>query len=144
MGLWSWAYVSELLATMTGQAPTLPDGELEARQPGSAAEFDNQAWKVARLYAEKVQQKVERGETWLGFQEEEKTKTKQEERVRSIKRPCSSWNTSSVEGKCEWEVRHEGIACSMKHKYSWCKEKGRKFSTHQRSFCRKRIAAGEQ
>ena len=38
-----------------------------ALQPGNSPDFDNQAWKVARLYAEKVQQKVDRGDTWLGF-----------------------------------------------------------------------------
>mgnify|MGYP007022923597 CR=1 FL=1 len=55
-------------------------GELEARlkhflnvleialQPSSSSEFDTHAWRVARLYAEKFQQKVERGDTWLGFE----------------------------------------------------------------------------
>ena len=33
------------------------------------ADFDNHGWKVARLYAEKVQHKVERGDTWLSFEQ---------------------------------------------------------------------------
>ena len=39
-----------------------------ALQHGSSADFDNQAWKVARLYAEKVQNKIDKGDTWQGFQ----------------------------------------------------------------------------
>ena len=184
MGLWCWAFVAELLATRTGQAPTLLPGELEARlqhylnvleialQPGSAAEFDNHAWRVARLYAEKVQHKIDRGETWLGFQgrygadsqphelmaaekelapkvykkpknEDDKSGFKQKD-DKSAKRTCTSWNTSSVEGKCDWEVQNENRACSRRHECSWCKEKGKKSLAHQRSFWRQRIAAGDQ
>jgi hypothetical protein len=179
MGLWCWAFIAELLATRTGQAPTLPHGELEARlrhylnvleialQPGSSAEFDNHAWRVARLYAEKVQQKVDRGETWLGFEvrygsdsqphelmaaEKELApkiikKSKEEEKVKpkdDKRRSCATWNTSSVDGKCEYEVQNEGRSCIRRHECSWCKEKGKKSLGHQRSFCRQRISAGEQ
>ena len=76
--LWSWAYVSHLLATRTGQAPMLAEGELEARlqhflnvleitlQTTNQADFAADAWKVARLYHTKVQQKVDCGEySWL-------------------------------------------------------------------------------
>jgi hypothetical protein len=80
MCLWCWAFVSELLATRTGHAPTLGPGELEARmqhflnvleialQPSNPTEYDGQSWKVARLYAEKIQQKVDRGRSsWVAF-----------------------------------------------------------------------------
>ena len=179
MGLWCWAFVSELLATRTGQAPPLQHGELEARlqhflnvleialQPGNSSDFDNHAWRVARLYAEKVQQKVERGDTWLGFEmrygsdsqphelmaaEKELapkvTKKKEEERVKTKeeikKRSCTTWNTSSVEGKCEYEIQNDGRNCSRRHECTWCKDKGKRSLSHQRSFCRLRIAAGEQ
>ena len=76
--LWSWAYVSHLLATRTGQAPMLADGELEARlqhflnvleitlQTTTQTDFAADAWKVARLYHTKVQQKVDCGEySWV-------------------------------------------------------------------------------
>ena len=76
--LWSWAYVSQLLATRTGQAPELADGELEARlqhflsvlevtlQTTAQSDFASDAWKVARLYHVKVQQKVDSGDyTWV-------------------------------------------------------------------------------
>ena len=177
MGLWCWAFISELLATRTGQAPTLQHGELEARlkhflnvleialQPSSPSEFDTHAWRVARLYADKVQQKVERGDTWLGFEsryggdsqphelmaaERElaaripKKREKEEVKNTQEKKSCTTWNTSSVEGKCEYEVQNEGRSCSRRHECTWCKEKGKRSLHHQRSFCRQRIASGDQ
>jgi hypothetical protein len=68
--LWSWAYVAELLATRTGMAPNLENGELESRmqhfchvleitlQTSSQSDFGGDAWAVGRLYDRKVQQKV--------------------------------------------------------------------------------------
>ena len=60
------------------------------------------------------------------------------------KKTCNTWNSSSTEGKCEFEVQYEGRSCSRRHECSWCKEKGKKSLGHQRSFCRQRLAAGEQ
>ena len=180
MGLWCWSFIADLLATRTGQASPLQPGELEARlqhylnvleialQPGSSSDFDNHVWRVARLYAEKVQHKVDRGDTWLGFdqrygsdsqphelmaaEKELATKpskapkqTKDEEvKKDDKKRNCTTWNSSSTEGKCEYEVQYDGRSCSRRHECSWCKEKGKKSLGHQRSFCRQRLAAGEQ
>ena len=76
--LWSWAYVAELLATRTGHAPVLPEGEMEARlqhflsvlevllQTTIQTDFLSDAWKVARLYHVKVQQKIDSGDnSWV-------------------------------------------------------------------------------
>ena len=183
MGLWSWAYIAELLASRTGQASELQHGELEARlqhylnvleialQPSNTSDFDNHAWRVARLYGEKVQQKIERGDTWLGFErrygsdsqphelmaaekelapkvkkvkEEVSGRIKASDESHVRKRTCTTWNTSTVEGKCEYEASNDGRTCSRKHECSWCKDKGKTSLSHQRSFCRQRIAAGEQ
>ena len=184
MGLWSWSYIAELLASRTGQASPLQHGELEARlqhflnvleialQPSNPSDFDGHAWKVARLYGEKVQQKVDRGDTWLGFEkrygsdsqphelmaaekelapkiprkakEEGTGRTKPNDDQQVRKRPCTTWNTSNVEGKCEYEATNDGRTCSRKHECSYCKDKGKTSLSHQRSFCRQRIAAGEQ
>ena len=179
MGLWCWSFIVELLATRTGQADPLPSGELEARmqhflnvleialQPSAPTDFENHGWKVARLYAEKVQHKVERGDTWLGFErrygtdsqphelmEAEKElamkvpkvpkQPKDEDVKKDAKKTCTTWNSSSVEGKCEFEVQYDGRSCSRRHECSWCKEKGKRSLGHQRSFCRQRLAAGEQ
>ena len=81
--LWSWAYVSQLLSTRTGQAPALEDGELEARlqhflsvleitlQTTGQTDFPSDAWKVARLYHGKVQQKIDSGVySWVQMQQQ--------------------------------------------------------------------------
>ena len=60
------------------------------------------------------------------------------------RRPCTTWNTSQVEYKCKFEVDNEGRECDRKHECSWCKENQKRSLPHQRSFCRQRIAAGEQ
>ena len=69
--LWAWSYMAELLATRTGMAPNLEQGELEARmqhfchvleitlQTSGSADFCGDAWAVGRLYDKKVQQKVD-------------------------------------------------------------------------------------
>ena len=186
MGLWCWAYMAQLLASRTGQAPSLGPGDLEARmqhflnvleialQPSNPTEFDGHSWRVARLYDEKIQHKIDRGETWKKFEEKygadsqpselmaarEELGPKQPRRTTGNgkendrnsdknekkwpKRTCTTWNSSSVEGKCDWESQNEGRACDRRHECSWCKEKGKRSLHHQRSFCRQRIAAGDQ
>ena len=186
LGLWSWAYMSQLLATRTGQAPSLGQGVLEAKmqhflnvleialQPSNSTEFDAHSWHVARLYAEKIQNKVDRGDTWKKFDEKYGTDSQPSELMaakeeigpkqparKSVKvkdektdttgsrgtgsrRVCNTWNTSAVEGKCDFEIQYEGRTCDRRHECSWCKEKGKRVLTHQRTFCRQRIAAGDQ
>ena len=184
LGLWSWSYVAQLLASRTGQAPTLGQGELEAKmqhflnvleialQPSNPSEFEGHSWRIARLYAEKIQNKIDRGETWTKFDEKYGTdsqpselmaareetgpkpalrktmvKGKEEDKRDVAKLPrrlCTTWNTSTVEGKCEWEVQNEGKSCDRRHDCTWCKEKGKRNLFHQRTFCRQRLAAGEQ
>lgn len=86
--LFSWAYIAELLATSTGQAPSLQDGELEARlqhflsvlevtlQTTTQADFSAESWKVARLYHQKVQDQVDTGTyTWLELSQQWGTAT---------------------------------------------------------------------
>ena len=76
--LWAWAFMAELLATRTGQAPNLQPGELEARlqhfcnvleialQSSSQSDFCGDAWNVARLYHQKVQFKVDSNQfSWV-------------------------------------------------------------------------------
>ena len=76
--LWAWAYASELLATRTGQAPNLDQGELEARlqhfcnvleitlQSSTQSDFTGDAWAIGKLYHQKVQKKVDNGQfSWV-------------------------------------------------------------------------------
>ena len=185
MGLWCWAYISELLASRTGDTSTLAHGELEARmqhflnvleialQPSNPTEYDGQSWKVARLYAEKVQQKVDKGSSWVAFEQRygadshphelmaaqtelapkvkpreprEPKEVKKGDKVKDSreKRTCTTWNTSEVENKCKFEADYEGRECNNKHECSWCKDKHKRSLPHQRTFCRQRITAGDQ
>ena len=69
--LWAWSSIAEILATRTGMAPNLEQGELEARlqhlchvleitlQTSSQVDYGGDSWAVARLYDQKVQQKVD-------------------------------------------------------------------------------------
>ena len=145
-----------------------------ALQSSNPAEFEGHSWRIARLYAEKIQNKVDRGETWTKFDDKYGTdsqpselmaareeigprpaprkttptvRVKKEDKKDGAKvsrRPCTSWNTSTVEGKCDWEVQNEGKTCDRRHDCTWCKEKGKRSLFHQRTFCRQRLAAGEQ
>ena len=141
-----------------------------ALQPSSSSEFEGHSWRIARLYAEKIQNKVDRGENWIKFDEKygrdsqpselmaareeigpklqvRKVKGKEEEKKELPKGPrrlCTTWNTSTVEGKCDWEVQNEGKACDRRHDCTWCKEKGKRSLFHQRTFCRQRLASGKQ
>ena len=73
--IWSWAYIADLLAARSGQAPDLETGELEARlqhflnvmeitlQSSSKTDYMGDSWKVGRLYHNKVQAKLDQGTT---------------------------------------------------------------------------------
>ena len=178
--LWAWASISELLATRTGQAPTLQPGELEARmqhvcnvleitlQASGQSDFGGDAWNVARLYDQKVQQKVDsRRFSWLqlsamnhgashphelmaAHQELAKkpkvnrggnydgTGSKEEPRVDRKKPKCGTWNKSEVRGKCAYEVENPSEKCRYSHECTYCKSRSLKPVDHQRFFCSKR------
>lgn len=73
--IWSWAFIADILAARSGQAPDLDTGELEARlqhflnvmevtlQTSSKTDYMGDSWKVGRLYHTKVQAKLDQGTT---------------------------------------------------------------------------------
>ena len=78
--LWVWAFVSEILASRSGLAPDMKQGELEARLQhllcvlqvtlvnSERNDFTNKGWMIASIYAKRVQQKLDRGlENWDDF-----------------------------------------------------------------------------
>ena len=177
--LYSWAYISELLATRTGQAPSLQDGELEARlqhflsvlevtlQTTTQSDFASDSWKVARLYNQKVQDKIDAGVySWIGLSQQWGTATlphelmaanaelaprvirktvdrkeddkKEYEKKDYEKKVCSTWNSCDTRGKCKWEVENNGKKCYRQHFCSWCKTELRQTNEHQKTFCKKR------
>ena len=174
--VWLWGYLSEILDTKTAGAdvPPLGPGVLEAKlqhalcvlevcaSHSEKTDFDNQGWKIAKLYAKKVQAQLDRGlVNWTDFSEfkanphpseliaakqelEQKVRKKVPENVRTDKSLCTTWNTSKTEGKCDWQARNPDKGkCNRKHNCSYCIEKGLGNQFHQRSFCGKRIAAGD-
>ena len=176
--LWAWAFVSELLATRTGQAPNLVAGELEARlqhfcnvmeitlQSSSISDFSGDGWNVARLYDQKVQQKVDSKQfSWLqlaamnhgashphelmaAHQElsrkpkhsKANTTTREDTKV---KKKCPTWNKSEVRGKCTYEVENAPEKCKFSHECSYCKSRSYKPVDHQRVFCKRRLEEEE-
>ena len=173
--LWAWASISELLASRTGQAPNLQPGELEARlqhflnvleitlQSSDLTDFCGDAWDVARLYDQKVQQKVDNNQfTWLqlhsmnhgashphelmaAHQElAKKPKVQKGGNVGGTRKPkCGTWNRSEVQGKCTYEVENIGEKCRFYHECSYCKSQSFEPVDHQRFFCRKRLEDSE-
>ena len=184
--LFAWSYVSSLLAARTGRAPDLEIGELEAKlqhllhvlevtlQTSNQADYSGDSWNVARLYHNKVQQKVDtRQFSWVQLSSMHhnatlphelmaatqelatKPKTKVDrprtggggdagKPLKGDKNICASWNRSEVRGKCTYEINHPGEKCKYLHECSWCKSKGVKLATHQRFFCTKRQEADEE
>ena len=176
--IWSWAYIAELLAARSGHAPDLPVGELEARlqhflnvmevtmQTSGKSDYVGDSWKVARLYHNKVQAKVDQGATtwckmvdrWesatlphelMAAQQElaprvNKARPREGDKLKDAdeKIRCGSWNTWETKGTCRWESEHPGVKCNRTHECSYCKTKKLKPVNHQRLFCPKRLEAG--
>ena len=174
---WLWGYISEILEAKRSNADSLQGGVLEAKLQhvlcvlevcathSEKTDFDTQGWKIARLYAHKVQAQLDRGlVTWADFSEfkanphpSELIAAKQEleQKLRVRKKPgdegrksdrplCTTWNSSKVEGKCDWQVRNPDKGkCNRRHDCNYCLDKGHGTAFHQRSFCTKRISAGE-
>ena len=174
--IWMWAYLSEILASRLGSATELKPGELEAQlqhalcvlqvcaSHSEKTDFDHQAWKIARLYAKKVQSQLDHGlATWSDFssyknnphpseliaakQEMEPkvvNKKKGEDAKDKSKPLCTTWNTSKIENKCDWMVKNPDRGrCNRRHQCTYCSEKGLGTFVHQRSFCSRRITAGD-
>ena len=180
--VWLWGYFSELLETRTTNPTSLDGGVLEAKLQhalcvlevcathSEKTDFDSQGWRIARLYAHKVQAQLDRGlVTWTDFSEfksnphpseliaakqeldQKKTfKRKQGEEVKEVRlkageKPlCTTWNVSKVEGKCDWQVRNPDRGrCNRRHECSYCIDKGHGSTYHQKSFCARRTAAGD-
>ena len=54
------------------------------------------------------------------------------------KERCKSYNTSTTENKCDYEVNNPGRTCILKHECSWCRENLKQGFKHQLSRCRKK------
>ena len=54
------------------------------------------------------------------------------------KERCKTYNTSTAENKCDYEVNNPGRTCILKHECSWCRENLKQGFKHQLSRCRKK------
>ena len=176
--VWVWAYLAEILSAISGGTSELDQGELQARlqhllcvlqvcaSHSEKNDFDHQGWKVARLYAKKVQAQLDRSlVVWSDFSTfrgnphpSELIAAKEELVPKVIKQKkvddgygqgkskilCTTWNSSTVERKCDWMVKNPGKGkCNRRHDCSYCLEKGHGTFMHQKQFCSRRIAAGD-
>ena len=194
--IWLWGYLSEILDEKNANPASLESGVLQANLQHALCvlevcathseknDFDHHGWRVAKLYARKVQAKLDRGLIgWKDFTEfktnphpSELIAAKQElepkmrkkgferasdrgyerasdrgsdrgserDRGRGDRPLCTTWNSSKTEGKCDWQVRNPDKGrCNRRHDCNYCTEKGHGTLFHQRSFCPKRVAAGD-
>ena len=55
---------------------------------------------------------------------------------------CTTWNSCSTEGKCDYEVNNPGKECNRRHECTWCRKSLKQGFRHQKRFCKKNEAAG--
>lgn len=180
--IWVWGFVSELLATRTGLATPLMEGELESKLQhllcvlevtmvnSEKTDFNSQGWSIAKIYAKRVQQKLDRGlDTWLDFSRfgtdphpsemfaakleverrpapSKKKGEFEQNKDRKVRAMCPTWNTHEVEKQCKWMADNPNAdkPCNRRHDCSYCLEKKYGSFNHQRRFCTKRRAAGDE
>ena len=127
----------------------------------AATDFVQYGWVIARDYAFKVEDEVEQKfATWQGLEhgvrpqtllmsqmefpkpfvrgKVEKEPSKFEKRDR-----CTTFNTCTVNMKCDYEVANPGTTCNRKHECSWCRLNLKQGFRHQATNCQKKLAAGE-
>ena len=123
------------------------------------SEFKGYGWVLARDYAAKVANKVEQGyTTWdamppgvqtaelvsaqcdyprlaRSYDRKEESDKDQETRKKKV---CTTYNTCSVEYKCDYEVSNPDKECQRIHECSWCRKHLKKGFKHQESRCKKK------
>ena len=119
-------------------------------QNSTQLEYSNYGWVLARDYACKVQNKVDQQLVdWQSMPSGVQTadlvsaqceyprpappgaKVVKEKEEAPAKRTCSTYNTSSVEKKCDYEVQNPGKYCQRKHECSYCRKHLNKGIKHQ-------------
>ena len=123
------------------------------------SDFKGYGWVLARDYAAKVTNKVEQGyTTWdamppgvqtaelvsaqcdyprlaRNYDTKEVLDRDQDTRKKKI---CTTYNTCSVEYKCDYEVANPDKECQRIHECSWCRKHLKKGFKHQESRCKKK------
>ena len=127
-------------------------------------DYNSTGWNIASIYAKRIQQKLDRGlDSWEGFarfghdphpsemfaakteaDSKQPKKKKEEVKLKSEKKMCTTWNNCEVERKCQYLVDNPtATRCFRRHECSYCIEKNLGNFHHQRRFCPKKRAAGD-
>ena len=128
----------------------------------SPTNFSTYGWQIARDYAIKVEEEVEqrfvswqdmvpgvRTQTLVLSQMEYprqplKTKATVTTDSKGVKKErCTTFNTCTTEGKCDYEVANPGRSCNRKHECSWCRSNLQQSYKHQASKCLKKQTADQ-
>ena len=129
-------------------------------------DFNSKGWSIASIYAKRIQQKLDRGlDTWSDFKrfghdphpsEMFSAKTEADRKIPFKKKDekpdkggkrmmCTTWNNFEVERKCQYLLDNPSATrCIRRHDCSYCLEKNHGTFYHQRRFCAKRRAAGDE
>ena len=126
------------------------------------SDFNTKGWTIASIYAKRIQQKLDRKlDTWESFSrfghdphpsemfaakteaDSKAPKKKDDGKFERGKKMCSTWNNCEVEKKCQYLVKNPTARCFNRHECSYCIEKNHGIFSHQRRFCAKRRAAGD-
>ena len=129
----------------------------------SATDFTAYGWTLARDYANKVEDEVEQKLTsWQDMTPGVRTSTlvsasmehprpppradpkadpKSLRLPTSKKEVCTTYNTCTTEGKCEYELLYPDKTCQRLHECSWCRAHKKQSWKHQARTCKNKDPA---
>ena len=149
-------------ATMLGKIRHLKNTLEVCCLNSTATDFSSYSWTLARDYANKVDNEVEQKlATWQDMPAGVRTATlvsAQMENPRPLpklppahaqvksavsekKELCTTYNSCSTEGKCDYEVAHPDKRCFRKHECSYCMKSKKQSWRHQAVMCKVKASA---
>ena len=127
----------------------------------NSTDFSGYGWTLAKDYATKVDNEVEqRLATWQDMPAGVRTATLVSAQMENPRPPprsdppkrllnvvekkdlCTSYNTCTTEGKCDYEVANPDKKCIKKHECSYCMKQKKQSWRHQAARCRAKAEAG--
>ena len=126
------------------------------------SDFSTYGWQIARDYAMKVEEEVEqRFVSWQDMMPGVRIQTLILSQMEFPRQPvkkkvgdaadpkagkkdrCTTFNTCTIENKCDYEVANPGRTCLRKHECSWCRSNLQQGYKHQAWKCMKKQAADQ-
>ena len=169
--LYAWGAVTEIEAALSGRSESMSEnmmlGKLRHLKNtlevcclnSNSNDFSGYGWTLAKDYATKVDNEVEqRLATWQDMPAGVRTATLVSAQMENPRPPpksdplrrnvvekkdlCTTYNTCSTEGKCDYEVAHPDKKCIKKHECSYCMKHKKQSWRHQAARCRAKADAG--